>query len=123
MEKFSGVQRLVRPFALVAPLLAFGLIGCASHEPLGVRNVAIQDLRCAPDDVYAVLNRTTPKVREWIVGCEFYYRRVLCSDAGCAPAGPKPPCLGELQCFDEDPVTLEWTMPRTAMREPDPAKQ
>jgi hypothetical protein len=66
--------------------------------------------------VYTVVNRTTAKVREWIVGCEFYYARVHCSERGCAPAPPKPPCFGDLECFDEHPVTLEWTVPRTAMR-------
>ncbi len=92
------------------------LLGCAAHEPLAVRNVAIRKLNCSPDDVYTVVNRTTSKVREWIVGCDFYYTRVLCSEDGCAPAKPRPPCIGELECFDEDPVTLQWTLPRTALR-------
>ena len=93
------------------------LSGCASREPAAVRSVAIEQLRCPPDEVYTVVNRTTPKVREWVVGCEFYYARVHCSARGCEPAPPKPPCFGELECFDEDPVTLEWTVPRTAQRQ------
>lgn len=91
-------------------------VSCASHEPLGVRSVAQRQLRCAPDDIYAVVNRTTPRVQEWIVGCEFYYTRVLCTADGCRVPTPKPPCFGDLECFQEDPVTLEWTLPHVAAR-------
>lgn len=111
MQKLNGVLAAW----LVGVVGLIGGSGCAGHEPLGVRSVALRQLKCPADDVYAVVNRTTPKVREWIVGCEFYYTRVLCSDEGCAPARPKPPCFGDLECFDEDPITLEWTIPRTAM--------
>ena len=87
------------------------------HEPAAVRSVALQQLRCAPEDVYTVVNRTTAKVREWVVGCDFYYARVLCSEAGCVRARPRPACLSEVECFTEDPMTLEWTLPRTALND------
>lgn len=101
------------PLALAISVVS---VGCASHEPLGVRSIAQRQLKCAPDDVYAVVNRETPQVREWIVGCEFYYTRVLCGADGCNVASPKPPCFGDKACFEEDPITLEWTLPRTASR-------
>jgi hypothetical protein len=57
-----------------------------------------------------VLNRETPKVREYLVGCDFTYTKVHCSSsAGCVPAKPRPPCFGG-GCFEEDPITLEWTL-------------
>lgn len=102
--------------ALAAVGVVAGTISCTSHAPVGVRSVAQRQLRCAPDDIYAVVNRTTPRVQEWIVGCEFYYTRVLCSSEGCRVPSPKPPCFGADDCFSEDPVTLEWTLPQVALR-------
>jgi hypothetical protein len=26
----------------------------------------------------------------------------------------KPPCIGDMPCFEEDPVTLEWRLPKSA---------
>jgi hypothetical protein len=49
-------------------------------------------------------------VDEWYVGCDFKYLRVHCRADGCAPAGPRPPCMGEGECVEEDPVTLEWRL-------------
>jgi hypothetical protein len=37
------------------------------------------------------------------------YTRVLCSDEGCHPAKPQPPCFAG-GCFKEDPVTFEWEL-------------
>src|SRR5262245_16068338 len=102
--------------ALLSVGVSLGSVCCVSHDPPGVRSVAQRQLKCAPDDVYAVINRTTPRVQEWIVGCEFYYTRVLCSANGCQVPSPKPPCFGDQECFEEDPMTLEWTLPRTASR-------
>lgn len=85
-------------------------IGCASAEPRAVRHAAIEQLDCSPDAVYAVVNRTTSEVQEWYTGCDFKYLRVHCRSDGCAPAGPRPPCLGEGECFEEDPVTLKWRL-------------
>ena len=110
----SKARRLL--LALLTVGAALGSVGCVSHDPPGVRSVAQRQLKCAPDDVYAVINRTTPRVQEWIVGCEFYYTRVLCSANGCQVPTPKPPCFGDQECFEEDPMTLEWTLPRTASR-------
>ena len=103
-------------FASLAVATTIGGVGCASHEPLGVRSIAQRQLKCASEDIYAVVNRETPVVREWNVGCEFYYTRVLCAADGCNVASPKPPCFGDEACFEEDPMTLEWTLPRTASR-------
>src|SRR5690606_31718037 len=97
---------------------ALWLGACVSHEPVAVGNVALQQLRCAPEDVYTVVNRTTPKVREWVVGCDFYYARVLCSEAGCQRAKPRPACVSDGECFVEDPVTVEWNLRRTALNDP-----
>jgi hypothetical protein len=55
-----------------------------------------------------MLNRETPKVREYLVGCDFMYTRVHCTDAACYPAKVKPPCFEGSPCFKEDPGTLEW---------------
>lgn len=62
-----------------------------------------------------MLNRTTPKVREYVVGCDFMYTRVHCTEQGCHPAEVKPPCIGDMPCFEEDPVTLEWRLPKGAV--------
>jgi hypothetical protein len=39
------------------------------------------------------------------------YTRVHCTKAGCRSAPLEPPCVGNLPCFEEDPVTLEWRLP------------
>ena len=92
-------------------IVAFGaLSACAGSEPRAVRHAAIQQLDCSPDDVYAIVNRTTTEVQEWYTGCDFKYLRVHCKKEGCAPAGPRPPCLGDGECFEEDPLTLEWRL-------------
>lgn len=120
--KRSCSKRLSSVLALATVAVTLGSVmlgsgGCASHEPLGVRSVAQRQLKCASDDIYAVVNRTTPRVREWIVGCEFYYTRVLCSADGCHVPSPKPACFGDDECFKEDPVTLEWTLPPSALEQ------
>lgn len=53
-------------------------------------------------------------VREYLVGCEFMYTRVHCTNAGCYPAEPEPPCMGDLPCFKENPVTLRWELDEVA---------
>jgi hypothetical protein len=59
----------------------------------------------------ATLNRSTPMVREYLVGCDFMFTRVHCTEVGCYPAEVKPPCIGDKPCFEEDPMTLEWRLP------------
>jgi hypothetical protein len=76
-----------------------------------VLQVGSQNLRCPTSELASTLNRTTPRVREYLVGCDFMYSRVHCTERGCHLAEVKPPCIGEGPCFEEDPVTLEWRLP------------
>jgi hypothetical protein len=82
-------------------------LGCSSAEPQVIQ-AASRSIKCQRNEVEMALNRETPKVREYLVGCEFMYTRVHCTDAGCYPAKVKPPCIGDVPCFKEDPLTLEW---------------
>jgi hypothetical protein len=92
-------------------LLVFGFSGCANPEATRASLVAANRLRCDPDDMSAGIERSTPVVREWIVGCDFTYTRVHCTDQGCTQAPPVPPCVSEdMPCMVEDPVTLKWVM-------------
>jgi hypothetical protein len=109
----SAGRRVVSVLLLGAALWG---TACASEESLRARAAAADgSLRCSESELEAGLNRETPKVREYIVGCNFVYTRVLCTDQGCRRAPPKPPCMGNLPCFEEDPVTLEWKL-ETARR-------
>jgi hypothetical protein len=92
--------------------LTMGVGGCAaSAEEAQVLQVGSQNLRCPRSELATTLNRTTPRVREYLVGCDFMYSRVHCADHGCYLAEVKPPCIGDLPCFEEDPVTLRWRLP------------
>ncbi|HEV8248149.1 MAG TPA: hypothetical protein VGP93_20380 [Polyangiaceae bacterium] len=95
-----------------AVLCALAPLGCVSSEPAEVLQVGSRNLRCPRAEMDAALNRQTPKVREYLVGCDFMYTRVHCSESGCYPAKVKPPCLAgtKAPCFKEDPVTLDWTL-------------
>ena len=74
-------------------------------------NVASRTLRCNADEIEMKLNREAPRAREYLAGCDMVLTEVLCSDAGCRPARPKPPCTRD-GCFAEDPMTLEWRLTR-----------
>ena len=89
-------------------------VGCASSAPESVLQVGSRNLKCPRSEVSTELHRTTPVVREYLVGCDFMYTRVHCTDTACRPAEIKPPCIGEGPCFEEDPVTLEWRLPTVA---------
>jgi hypothetical protein len=93
-----------------AAFLAIVVVGCASQESLRAEQTVAQRLKCPRGDIESGIQRETPKVREWVVGCNFIYARVHCTDSECHPAPPEPPCIGDLPCFKEDPVTLEWTL-------------
>ena len=95
-----------------ASFILSALTGCAASEPAAVVNVGSRNLRCPRSEVSTSLNRTTPVVREYLVGCDFMYTRVHCTDRGCYPAEVKPPCIGDAPCFEEDPVTLRWRLER-----------
>ncbi len=92
-------------------LFALALLGCASAEPAVVQ-AASQNLKCSRSEVETTLNRETPVVREYLVGCNFMYARVHCTAEGCHPAEVKPPCIEgtNAPCFKEDPVTLRWVL-------------
>lgn len=92
-------------FAVVVP-------ACAGSEQAAVLRVGSRNLKCPRSELESTLNRTTPKVREYLVGCDFMYTRVQCTEKGCHPAEVKPPCIGDMPCFEEDPVTLEWRLPK-----------
>jgi hypothetical protein len=110
------------PSALGGFLLLFALSvpamdGCANEESVRAKKVVGDSFKCPMGELEAGVARETPKVREWIVGCNFVYARIHCSDGRCYRAPPVPPCIGELPCFKEDPVTLEWNLDeKTAKR-------
>lgn len=95
--------------------LATVTLACASSEAHRAKYVAASTDMCAPSELSAELLRETSSVREWMVGCDFRYVRVHCSADGCQRAEPKPPCMGDMPCFVEDPETLRWELPASAM--------
>jgi hypothetical protein len=104
---------MTQPRARIAVLSSFIaltlalFVGCAS-EPRGPLTVAAKNLKCQRSELHAELGRTTPKVQEYYVACDFMYTRVHCSkERGCYTAPLQPPCVNG-SCFKEDPVTLEW---------------
>jgi hypothetical protein len=96
-------------------------LGCASSEPAAVVQAGTRTLKCPRSEVETMLNRQTPKVREYLVGCDFMYTRVHCKESGCYLAKPKPVCLEGVPCLEEDPVTLEWELPEQPQPRASPA--
>ena len=99
---------------LWALLITAVLPACASSEEPRVLAAADRRLKCARSEIETKLNRETPVVREYLVGCEFMYTRVHCTSEQCYPAETEPPCIGELPCFKENPVTLRWELDEVA---------
>lgn len=89
------------------PLITLGC-GGASVERAAALSVASRSLSCPADAIELAESRETTKVREYVAGCDLVLVNVLCSNAGCHPAKPRPPCT-QGGCYEEDPVTLEWT--------------
>ena len=97
-----------------------GLLGCSSaSEPNAVLRVGSRNLRCPQSDLETALHRESSQVREYYVGCDFMYTRVLCTKPSsgqaaqqCHPATPQPPCFGG-GCFKENPTTFEWELDET----------
>jgi hypothetical protein len=107
--------------ARLACLGLFGTVtlsssGCANQESVQAKAAVADRILCASGDIEAGVHRETPQVREWYVGCDFVYARVHCGAEGCRPAPVQPPCIGDLPCFEEDPVTLEWSLPEAPSR-------
>ena len=106
----------------VASLVALGcLLGCSSwgSESSAVLRVGSRNLRCPTSDLETALQRESSQAREYYVGCDFMYTRVLCDNPGkgqtasqCHPAKPQPPCFAG-GCFKENPVTFEWELDET----------
>jgi hypothetical protein len=90
--------------------------GCAGSEPNAVLSVGARNLRCQRSELETALRRESTQVREYYVGCDFMYTRVLCDKAsdspGCYPARPQPPCF-DGGCFKENPVTFQWELDQT----------
>lgn len=111
----SGLSRWLHA-ALSAACFSLVLHGCASRESVRAEQVVSERLKCPRGEIESGVHRETAKVREWYVGCNFIYARVHCTDTDCHPAPPEPPCIGNLPCFEEDPVTLEWRLPERSSR-------
>jgi hypothetical protein len=109
MANTGGTDKVVK-LLTVLMFFALGAVACAA-EPRSVVQIGSRNLKCPRSEVQTTLNRSTPVVREYLVGCDFMFTRVHCSDKGCHPAAVKPPCIGDMPCFEEDPITLEWRLP------------
>lgn len=107
-----GLARLACLVLLGTVTLSFS--GCANQESVQAKAAVADRMKCQSGDIEAGVFRETSQVREWYVGCDFVYTRVHCDKDGCRPAPTKPPCIGELPCFEEDPQTLEWSLPKVA---------
>jgi len=97
-------------FGALLVTLALGSSSCAS-APDAVLEAGGRNLHCPRRELEVALNRETAQVREYAVACNFMYTRVHCTKTGCYSAPLEPPCVGNLPCFEEDPVTLEWRLP------------
>jgi hypothetical protein len=97
-------------FSLLLALASSGL-GCSAAvaEPPAALGVGARNLKCQRSELELALQRESPAVREYYVGCDFMYTRVLCNEAGCYPAKPRPPCFAG-GCFTENPTTFEWEL-------------
>jgi hypothetical protein len=97
---------------ILGVLLAAAGCSAFSSEPPAVLGVGARNLKCQRSELETALHRESPQVREYYVGCDFMYTRVLCAAAGCYPAKPRPPCFAG-GCFKENPVTFEWELDET----------
>jgi len=119
------MRRTIGIFSLGLALCS--TFGCAGSEPAAVLAVGSRNLRCQRSELETALHRESARVREYYVGCDFVYTRVLCDKAkgteGCYPARPQPPCFGG-GCFRENPETFEWELDHTLARlEPEPSAE
>jgi hypothetical protein len=94
---------------MVTVLVALGVLPPAcTRTPDAVIEAGARNLQCPRSEIEVVLHRETRSVREYAVACNFIYTLVHCTKSGCRSAPVKPPCVGDLPCFEEDPETLEW---------------
>ena len=117
MAKLALLRGSIAALAACAALTA-----CSwGAEPPGVMTVGARNLRCQRSEVETALHRESTQVREYYVGCDFMFTRVLCTkdEAQCHPARPQPPCFAG-GCFKENPVTFEWELDESLARA-DPA--
>jgi len=113
---------MLRFLGLLGISLTLATVGCAAGEPAAVLTLGSRNLRCQRSELETALHRESSQVREYYVGCDFMYTRVLCEKtskasgaAACHPARPQPPCFGG-GCFRENPVTFEWELDETLAR-------
>jgi hypothetical protein len=124
---FDSMARSLRCLWTWAAL--YSLAGCASGEPGAVLTVGARNLRCQRSELETALHRESALVREYYVGCDFMYTRVLCDKTtaaaeqapACHPAKPQPPCFGG-GCFKENPLTFEWELDQSLARSDKPTR-
>jgi hypothetical protein len=122
MATQSGISRLRTILTCQVMVLALAS-GCSgADQQNAVLRVASRNLRCPASDLETTLNRESSQVREYYVGCDFIYTRVLCdkpnanqATAQCHLAKPQPPCFGG-SCFKENPVTFDWELDNSGVR-------
>jgi hypothetical protein len=106
-----GMPTVLSSRRLGAALLASTLVPLAcAGTPDAVLDAGARNLHCPRSEIEVALNRETRSVREYAVACNFTYTLVHCTKSGCHPAPVRPPCVGDVPCFEEDPETLEWRM-------------
>src|SRR5262245_32529323 len=89
---------------VAAVLLGFVLVPLAcAGAPDAVLDAGARNLHCPRSEIEVALNRETRSVREYAVACNFTYTLVHCTKSGCHPAPVRPPCVGDVPCFEEDP--------------------
>jgi hypothetical protein len=126
-------SRVLRPMSGSLKLLLLGVAvcvlgACASSDSGAVLAVGSRNVRCSRSEIESELQRESSSTREYFVGCDFTYTRVLCSkprggkaSAECYPARPQPPCFGG-GCFKENPETFEWELDSSlASADPEPS--
>jgi hypothetical protein len=108
----------MRPMEWAVLVMWASLTGCSAGEPPAVVTVGARNLRCLRSEVETALQRESAQVREYYVGCDFMYTRVLCSKdkLECHPAKPQPPCFTG-GCFKENSLTFEWELDESMARD------
>jgi hypothetical protein len=114
------LPRLPKRLGLLGALAgSLSFVACAGTPDAAI-DVGARNLRCPRSEVEVALNRQTRLVREYAVACNFIYTMVHCTASGCRPAPVKPPSVGDVAFFEEDPETLEWRVAEAPSVRPAP---